>query len=268
MAEKRMFAKTIVDSDAFMDMPQSSQLLYFYLSMRGDDDGFINKPKTVMRMAGCKDDDLKILIAKKFIIPFESGIVVIKHWKIHNYIAKDRYTETKYKEEKSMLSLDDNKSYKLENDALYTGCIHDVVEMNTQVSIDKISKDKDKNNVQNDCTGQATKNDIDNFFEQIWKLYPNKKGKGQISDSRKKTLYQVGIEQMTVAIDRYKAELKKDDWRKQQNGSTFFHSGYIDYLDGNYEPSKSSKNNSFGINNQNDYDFDALERELQSTGGN
>ena len=113
MAERRMFAKTIIDSDAFLDMPLSTQCLYFHLNMRADDDGFINNPKKIMRMIGSSDDDLKILATKKFIIPFDSGIVVIKHWKIHNYIAKDRYTETKYKEEKSILSLDENNSYTL-----------------------------------------------------------------------------------------------------------------------------------------------------------
>ena len=90
MAERRMFARTIIDSDAFLDMPHTTQLLYFHLSMRADDDGFINNPKNIMRMIGCKDDDLKILLTKKFILPFESGVVVIKHWQIHNYIQKDR----------------------------------------------------------------------------------------------------------------------------------------------------------------------------------
>ena len=111
MAERRMFAKTIIDSDAFLDMPLSSQSLYFHLSMRADDDGFINNPKKIQRMIGCADDDLKILIAKNFIIPFESGIVVIKHWKIHNYIRTDRYKETVYQEEMSMLEVKENKAY-------------------------------------------------------------------------------------------------------------------------------------------------------------
>lgn len=84
MAERRMFAKSIIDSDTFMDMPTSSRLLYFDLSMRADDDGFVNSPKKIMRMTGASQDDLKMLIAKSFIIPFESGVVVIKHWKIHN----------------------------------------------------------------------------------------------------------------------------------------------------------------------------------------
>lgn len=111
MAERRMFAKTIIDSDAFLDMPLSTQTLYFHLSMRADDDGFINNPKKIQRMIGASDDDLKLLIAKSFIIPFESGIVVIKHWKIHNYIRIDRYKETVYQEEKSRLDVKDNNAY-------------------------------------------------------------------------------------------------------------------------------------------------------------
>lgn len=111
MAERRMFAKTIIDSDAFLDMPLSTQALYFHLSMRADDDGFINNPKKIQRMVGGGDDDLKLLIAKRFIIPFESGIVVIKHWKIHNYIRSDRYKETVYKDEKASLALKENGAY-------------------------------------------------------------------------------------------------------------------------------------------------------------
>lgn len=129
MAERRMFAKTIIDSDAFIDMPLSTQALYFHLSMRADDDGFINNPKKIQRMVGASDDDLKVLVMKRFIIPFESGIVVIKHWKIHNYIQKDRYKPTVYVEEKAMLVSKDNGSY--------TECIHDVSKAETQVSIGK-----------------------------------------------------------------------------------------------------------------------------------
>ena len=111
MAERRMFAKTIIDSDSFLDMPLSAQCLYFHLSMRADDDGFVNNPRKIMRMIGASDDDARLLIAKKFLIAFESGVVVIKHWRIHNYIRKDTYNETKYKEEKATLALDENNSY-------------------------------------------------------------------------------------------------------------------------------------------------------------
>ena len=92
MAERRMFAKTIIDSDAFIDMPITARLLYYDLGMRADDDGFVNSPKKIMRMVGASQDDLAILISKKFIIPFETGVVVIKHWRIHNYIRQDRKT--------------------------------------------------------------------------------------------------------------------------------------------------------------------------------
>ena len=111
MAERRMFAKTIIDSDSFLDMPLSTQSLYFHLSMRADDDGFLNNPKKIQRMIGCSDDDLKLLVAKNFIIPFESGVVVIKHWKIHNYIRNDRYKPTVYVEEKAQLTSKENGAY-------------------------------------------------------------------------------------------------------------------------------------------------------------
>ena len=112
MAERRMFAKTIIDSDAFLDMPVTARLLYYDLAMRADDDGFVNSPKKIMRMIGASQDDLTILGLRKFVIPFETGIVVIKHWKIHNYIRKDTYNETKYKEEKAELELDENNAYR------------------------------------------------------------------------------------------------------------------------------------------------------------
>ena len=99
MAQRRMFSLKIVDTDLFLEMPSSTQNLYFHLSMRADDDGFISSPKKIMRFVGCSEDDMKILIAKQFVIPFDSGICVIKHWKIHNYIQKDRYEPTIYQEE-------------------------------------------------------------------------------------------------------------------------------------------------------------------------
>ncbi len=113
MAERRMFAKTIVDSDAFLEMPMSSRLLYYDLGMRADDDGFINAPKKIVRMIGASDDDLRVLISKKFIIPFDSGVVVIKHWRINNYLRSDRYRGTTYTSEKAVLQIEENSSYKL-----------------------------------------------------------------------------------------------------------------------------------------------------------
>jgi len=138
MAERRMFAKTIIDSDAFLDMPMSTQALYFHLSMRADDDGFINNPKRIQRMIGASDDDLKLLLAKSFLILFESGVVVIKHWKIHNYIQSDRYKPTAYSEEKALLTVKKNKAY-----TLNTECIHDGYIMDTQVRLGKVRLGKD-----------------------------------------------------------------------------------------------------------------------------
>ena len=112
MAERRMFAKTIIDSDAFLDMPLTAQALYFHLCMRADDDGFVNNPKKIQRMVGCGDDDSKLLLLKSFVIPFDSGVCVIRHWRLHNYIRNDRYKPTVYQEEKSALALQENGIYR------------------------------------------------------------------------------------------------------------------------------------------------------------
>ena len=109
------------------------------------------------------------------------------------------------------------------------------------------------------------KSDINKFFEDVWRLYPNKKGKGQVSDTKKKVLYEIGVEEMARAIERYKSDLAKEEWRKPQNGSTFFNSGYIDYLDANYEPLKvkpQKYNSKFNDFPQRKYDYDDLERKL------
>ena len=116
MAQKRMFDKTITNNDNFLEMPDSTQNLYFHLSMEADDDGFVDNWKSIMRMTGKKNDDLKLLIAKSFIIPFETGVIVIKHWRINNYLRKDRYHQTKYLKEKSLLTIEENEAYELKKD--------------------------------------------------------------------------------------------------------------------------------------------------------
>ena len=113
MANKRMFTMKIVDSDAFLDMPLSTQCLYFHLNMRADDDGFIGNPKRIMKITGASEDDLRLLIAKRFVLTFEDGVIVIKHWRMHNTLSRDRYAETSYTDEKKMLLLKDNVSYSL-----------------------------------------------------------------------------------------------------------------------------------------------------------
>jgi len=103
MAERRMFAKKVVDSDLFLDMPLSAQALYFHLGTRADDDGFLNNHKRIMRTIGANEDDKKVLVAKNFIIEFDTGILVITHWKVHNYIQADRYKPTMHQLEKSKI---------------------------------------------------------------------------------------------------------------------------------------------------------------------
>ena len=147
MAERRMFAKTIIDSDAFLDMPLSAQALYFHLSMRADDEGFVNNPKKIQRMVGASDDDCKLLVLKRFILTFESGVIVIKHWKIHNYIRNDRFKETVYVKEKARLSLNENNAY-TELDTIGIPSDNQVVyQMDTQVSIGKDSLGKEKEKI-------------------------------------------------------------------------------------------------------------------------
>ena len=114
MANKAIFSKTIIDTDTFLEMPATTQNLYFHLNMHADDDGFIGNPKRIARMIGASDDDFKILIAKKFIIVFESGVIVIKHWRIHNTLSKMRYKETSYLDEKSQLLIKENNAYSLD----------------------------------------------------------------------------------------------------------------------------------------------------------
>lgn len=116
MAKRRMISLEIIDTDTFLELPRDSKLLYYELCIRADDDGFVSSPKKIIKFVGCKNNDLKILIEKKFIIPFSSGVVVITHWKIHNYIQKDRYKPTIYIEELNLLKIENNGAYKLKNE--------------------------------------------------------------------------------------------------------------------------------------------------------
>lgn len=160
MAERRMFAKTIVMSDAFLDMPPSTRCLYFGFGMMADDDGFVNSPKSIMRQVGASPDDINILVSKRFIIPFDSGVIAIKHWKVNNYIQKDRYTETQYTEEKASLTVGKK--------GVYTECIHNVNEMYTQDRIgeERIGKDTSfihsAPNEENEESDACVENDVEN----------------------------------------------------------------------------------------------------------
>lgn len=142
MAERRMFTKKITESDAFSELPATTQALYFHLCMSADDDGFSNQIRMAMFNAHADRKDLDTLIEKKFVIFFEDrGVAVVKHWKMHNYIQKDRYNETKYLEEKARLILKENGVYSVVS-TMDTKCIQTVSKMETQVRLDKVSIDK------------------------------------------------------------------------------------------------------------------------------
>lgn len=156
MAKKRMFNTQIIDSDSFLDLPLSTQALYFHLNMRADDDGFINNAKMIQRMINCSDDDLKLLIAKNFIIPFDSGVVVVKHWLIHNTIQKDRYKPTVYSDEMALLDIKDNKAYTL--------CIQNGNILETQTRLDKTRLDKNVVRSSNDLMELLSGEDLQALY--------------------------------------------------------------------------------------------------------
>ena len=143
MAERRMFAKTIVLSDAFLDMPMSARCLYFTLGMLADDDGFVNSPKGIMRQCGASEDDMRVLIAKRFLLVFDSGVIVIKHWRINNYLRSDRYAETKYIDEKHELNIEPNGAYKMNKTATLSTESYIGIPSNGIPSIGKDSIGKD-----------------------------------------------------------------------------------------------------------------------------
>ncbi len=151
MAERRMFSKTIIGSDSFLDMPLSAQAFYLHLSVQADDDGFVNNPKTIQRMIGASDEDFKILVDRRFLLTFETGVACIRHWKCHNYIPKDRYRKTVYRDEKDRLMLDETNLYRFAEDGeeqekktdKENPCIQSVYKMDTQDSIGKDSINKD-----------------------------------------------------------------------------------------------------------------------------
>ena len=222
MAQRRMFSKKITETDLFLDMPMSAQCLYFHLNMSADDDGFIGNAKTIRRMIGASEDDLKLLLAKEFLIPFDNGVVVIKDWKIHNYIQKDRYNETIYKDEKSTLIENENKQYQ-RLDHMDTQCIQNVSSTDTQVRLGKERLGKDIKEIpQPSDDGQSTSE----RFEVLWKEYPKKQGKKKALTYYKRAIKNgVTDEVIMQGIEDYKKYLdskKNKGWLNPMDGSRWF----------------------------------------------
>ena len=244
MAERRMFSKTIVQSSRFLKMPVSSRELYFQMGMSADDDGVV-EAWNVMRLTNAREDDLRVLVSKGYVqvLNNEDLIMYLSDWNTNNKIRKDRYHEGLYKNLKLQILqvIDQN------DNQVTTKCQPSVNQVTPEVSIGKDSIGKDN---------------INALFESLWKLYPLKRGKNQVSKKSKTAIFAIGKEHMTRAIQRYVDDLKKQPWRHPQNGSTFFNSGYVDYLDENYEPIKEEgEKNAFNDFDQREgIDYENIQR--------
>ena len=237
-----MMSKKIIDTDNFLDMPQSTQCLYFHLLLRADDDGFIQSPKSIMRITGCKDDDLKLLIAKRFVIGFETGVIVIRHWRIHNYVQSDRYSKSELPEAKCVELK--NKVYEVveppinpDNTCMDTKCIQNGYNLDTQIRIDKIREEE--NRIETIC--HVTHDDVDkSHFEIIEylnlktgsKFKPTTKPYVQAIRSRLKEGYTVG--DFKTVIDKKCREWQGTKLEKYLTPKTLFAPSHFDtYLNSN-----------------------------------
>lgn len=195
-----MFSRKITETDHFLEMPLSSQALYFHLNMGADDEGFIDKAKTIQRTIGASDDDMKLLIAKGFLIPFESGVVVIRHWRIHNYIQADRFQATIHQDEKEQLEFDKSKIASIKP---LDQCIQNVSKMDTQVRLGEDSLDKDRlDKVNNLYSGEDEKKSL----SQIIKSTSVKINDRQIQQIQE----YIGLDNMTVEMIDYAIQLTED----------------------------------------------------------
>lgn len=237
MAQRRMFSKKITDTDIFLDMPLSSQALYFHLNMHADDDGFVSNAKTVKRMIGSSDDDLKLLLTKNFIFAFESGVVVIKDWKIHNYIRKDTYNTTIYGDEKEQLSQDENGSYTLSPRA--------VDEPSPQVRLGKVRLGKDSNiySSSNDEPHIELKKieDIISYLNE--KAGTKYRASGSKTQRLIKARFNDGFndEDFKKVIDIKVAEWSGTDMAKYLRPETLFGTKFESYLNQEVKKSKTNK---------------------------
>ena len=241
MAERRMMSKSIIKSDTFLDMPATTQNLYFHMLLDADDDGFINAPKSIMRMIGAKDDDMKVLAAKQFVIPFESGVVVIKDWKIHNYIQNDRYKPSTLPE-RDLLNIQKDKTYTLKSDVsrMDTECIQTVSIGKDRIGKDRIGKDRiGKDRIDTLC--HVSHDDVDkSHFEIIEylnlktgsKFKPTTKPYVQAIRSRLKEGYTVN--DFKTVIDKKCREWKGTKLEKYLTPKTLFAPSHFDtYLNSN-----------------------------------
>lgn len=283
MAEKRMFTQKIVDSDAFLDMPLSTQALYFHLNMHADDDGFVNNPKKIQRVIGASLDDLKLLIAKRFILVFENGVIVIKHWRMHNLLRKDRYNPTQYQDQMERLELKDNGAYteKLpepleikESESVATRWQPDDNQMAHRIGKDRIGKDRIGEVRGEESVETATCQQVVDLFHSICVSYPAVK---TLSESRKKA---IRARLRVYSLEDFKSLFEKAEassflkGSNDRNWSATFdwllkESNMVKVLEGNYDNKTRSPAgagttvaNKFNNFPQRQYDYGTLEEML------
>ena len=212
-----MFSNRVIDTDEFLEMPATAQMLYFHLSMNADDDGFVGKPKTIMRMCRASQDDLTVLLGKQFVISFDTGVIVIRHWKIHNYIRKDMYHPTIYEKEKEMLSLDKSDAYSLEpQDESVTSPLQ--VRNVDKNSIEKVREDKVREDKKRKDKGREDKTRKEDLFET---LLPSYQISEPLADKIREYLrYRKEQHRFTFQEVSLTAFLKKAEKAEQQYGSS------------------------------------------------
>jgi hypothetical protein len=231
MANKRMFTMKIVDSDAFLDMPLSAQCLYFHLNMRADDDGFIGNPKRIMRTVGGHEDDLKLLIAKRFLLTFEDGVIVIKHWRMHNCISQNRYHETQYTDQKRQLLIKDNKSYS----TTHGMPINDKKVLDSQGAVIPVIE-RESPEIEIEATQKKQKrNNYPDEFEKFWKEYPKKKDKGlAYSQYRARINSGYSPDELCEASKNYRLECEREHKNEKfiKHAKTFLGPAtpFLDYI--------------------------------------
>lgn len=260
MAERRMFAKSVISSDSFLDMPASAQLLYFHLSLMADDDGFINNPRRIQRMVGCSSDDLDMLIRDKFLIAFESGMVAVRHWRVNNYIRRDRYNPANYPE-KSEIILDENMVYHTSADRPTNGTpLVDYWETQDRSGKDRLGQDSSgQDRAGEDSSAEVTETadvpsvppaeelsveDVVEMYHEICKSYPRvtamSKSRSRAVKARMRTYTP---EQFRTAFGKAEnsAFLRGDNQRKWSANFDWMmkESNFVKILDGNYDQSEN-----------------------------
>lgn len=277
MAERRMFAKSIVLSDAFLDMPMSARCLYFTLGMLADDDGFVGSPKAIMRQCGASEDDMRILVSKKYVLGFDSGVLVIKHWRLNNYLRNDRHVQTTYTEELDTLGIDDKGAYtqnveKMER--LPVGIPNDNQVVGSRYTQDRIGKDSIDNNIYSRAEDSPTEHPEQADVTEIVE-YLNQAAGTSYKPNTPKTVRSIKarikegftVDDFKTVIDKKVSEWAKTDMQKYLRPETLFGTKFEGYLNQQIVKGKAPPGSFNRIESRNYSRADFAELERIALGG-